>query len=924
MTRKLYIDKSPPVVNLGIGSGYYNYDLTFVPMIEEKNLEVSSIVLKKNKETLGEYDFGEEINISEEGRYLLIGYVRDLAGNETSEEAEIVLDKTPPAIDPGIQEGYYNTDLIFAPSVLDMTTAIGQIYVSWGGSVAQYQFGEQIHLIDEAEYFIDYEANDLAGNISKLQIKVVIDKTSPVIQISGVEDGAYYNENIVLTATVIDEYLDLSSELLEINDNSYPFDSQLAFTEEGRYQLIALATDLAGNEADPIEISFVIDKTPPELEITFSDGVITNQSINFSAKITEINRDLSKEFVKIYYNNKFVGKYSFNEIITLSQEGEYVVVDSATGLEGNSATISKQVTIDLTSPKINIIGINDGEYRNQDITLKVEINDGHRDAFLEYLFINNKLYPIDKDIILIKETEYHLVCTATDLAGNQSQLKMNFVLDKTPPKISIEGVIDGELYSKTVTPIITITDTYLDGYEITLNGESYQSGTPIGEDGDYLLSILAWDKAGNQSQAQVSFTIVRVVLDVSKSILAPHPWVLVWLREGKPHSMDPVAVGDWIEKVFSKAGIRYFIAENETTFVKEMRSGLYNVYLVVNMGKTRDINRELAGKVTSGDGLIIFKNHPEALPKVRELLGVHWLRRRAFADIHLVRLEESSLGPSREFTIVGKMSSVNIRPLSATTLGYYYTSWPNDPSPAITANPCGLGISMVFAFDPTTVVVDDQKVIDQIPIDSINYVCPAEFYLIPLSVAHIGLVIDNVNIPAQLQLEEIPGEGIITTWASDGATIENNHIFWYRKLDWNEHIDLSFRIRLPAEIGEHKTETYIRYLWKGSYRDYLSYPIILNITEDHWQILERAKSELAALNLYDKDDVNARDEALSLLEQVIPEMGNSLEGIEQAIDLIAEVLEKVDQIKGADTTLIKIDLGKCLNIWQAKAYLWRN
>ena len=87
--------------------------------------------------------------------------------------------------------------------------------------------------------------------------------------------------------------------------------------------------------------------------------------------------------------------------------------------------------------------------------------------------------------------------------------KKSIFLDTTPPIITITGVINNKAYNNTVTPLITITDSFLDesATYIKLNGVDYTSGTDITNDGTYILEIHAEDMAGNISNEQITFIL---------------------------------------------------------------------------------------------------------------------------------------------------------------------------------------------------------------------------------------------------------------------------------------------------------------------------------------------------------------------------------------------------------------------------------
>ena len=90
----------------------------------------------------------------------------------------------------------------------------------------------------------------------------------------------------------------------------------------------------------------------------------------------------------------------------------------------------------------------------------------------------------------------------TDKAGNS--VTKEFGIDKDSPKIS--GVKDGGYYNTAVTPIVKESNLV----SLTLNGEAYESGTPISAEGKYVL--VATDIVGHKTTVEFTIDITPVAL----------------------------------------------------------------------------------------------------------------------------------------------------------------------------------------------------------------------------------------------------------------------------------------------------------------------------------------------------------------------------------------------------------------------------
>jgi hypothetical protein len=140
--------------------------------------------------------------------------------------------------------------------------------------------------------------------------------------------------------------------------------------------------------------------------------------------------------------------------------------------------------------------------------------------------------------------------SASDHAGNEAMpVSASFVIDATAPVIAIDGAMDGARYPYAITPLVTITDANLVFSYVRLNGVPYASGTEVLEEGVHVLSVLARDRAGNESFVSLVFEIVPpdTVLPVV-SVVSPqdesYTGNLVMVRA---NALDPLMIG--IERV---------------------------------------------------------------------------------------------------------------------------------------------------------------------------------------------------------------------------------------------------------------------------------------------------------------------------------------------------------------------------------------
>lgn len=160
---------------------------------------------------------------------------------------------------------------------------------------------------------------------------------------------------------------------------------------------------------------------------------------------------------------------------------------------------------DTVPPVITITGLeNDGVYK-ETVTPVVSVDKGTYSMTLN----GDNYYGTP----ITDENTYILVVTAVNRDNYSSQTIINFIIDKTAPVISISGVEDSGTYNRTVTPLVSVNEG---SYVMTLNDKLY-NGEEIKEDGSYVLSVEAVDKAGNRSNVSIKFIIDTTAPEITVS-----------------------------------------------------------------------------------------------------------------------------------------------------------------------------------------------------------------------------------------------------------------------------------------------------------------------------------------------------------------------------------------------------------------------
>ncbi|MDR1954266.1 MAG: hypothetical protein LBQ21_07355, partial [Clostridiales Family XIII bacterium] len=242
----------------------------------------------------------------------------------------------------------------------------------------------------------------------------------------------------------------------------------VVFDRDGKYTLDVQYKDLAGNKAEGRNNYFVIDKTYPVVSVSYDNNNAINGNYYANARVATITvreHNFAPDRVQISGNATDNGAASaFPGLSAWSGSGDV-----------HTATIS---------------------------------------------YTSDALYGFDVDV--------------TDAAGNASAdyTREEFYVDQTIPELTITNVENLSANNDVVIPIITFSDTNYDpaGVEITLMGANHGAVDPNGtyaesangqtftfadfervkeEDDLYTLSASITDRAGNEYEDSISFSVNR-------------------------------------------------------------------------------------------------------------------------------------------------------------------------------------------------------------------------------------------------------------------------------------------------------------------------------------------------------------------------------------------------------------------------------
>jgi hypothetical protein len=302
----------------------------------------------------------DAVTLSQDGGQTVTATVLDKAGNPKTITAHINIDKTAPTISYNISpasnaNGWNNGEVVVTFNCDDVLSGIESCTAP-------------VTLADEGTYVVTGTAVDKAGNIFTINAIVSVDTTAPVITsnpLTAPNENGWYNEDVTVE-------FNCSDNLSGIDTCTEP-----VALAEGAAQIVSgTAVDKAGNSSIT-SMSIDIDKTAPNISYSLSE---TPDANGWNGGEVMVAFDCS---------DVLSGIANCTSLITLTEEGTYVVTGIATDNAGNVTTINVIVKIDKAAPVVSdpVWSVNPSPL-GYDTTLTATVSDSGSGVMGGEYFIN--------------------------------------------------------------------------------------------------------------------------------------------------------------------------------------------------------------------------------------------------------------------------------------------------------------------------------------------------------------------------------------------------------------------------------------------------------------------------------------------------------------------------------------------------------
>ena len=379
--------------------------------------------------------------------------------------------------------------------------------------------------LPDGEYALSATATDMFGNTCQAVVRTwTLDTTAPSPKpvVAGLPGALTNQKTFTLTASGSTDAHGVTYRWM-FNGQTVTGDMfDVATTADGNYSVSVVAVDGAGNESEATTVNWELDATVPTPApvVTGLPGALTNQK-TFALTVSG-----STDKNGVMYRWTFIGQTSEGNTfdVATTTDGNYsvsvVAVDGA-GNESEAATVSWTLDATAPSPKPVVAGLPGTLTNQKTFTLTASgSTDAHGVAY-RWTFNGQTSEGNTFDVATTTDGNYSVGVVAVDNAGNESEATtVNWELDATKPtKPTISGLPGALTDQKTFTLTASgSTDAHGVTYRWAFNGQTAEGNTfdvATTTDGNYSVSVIAVDNAGNESEA----TTVNWELDAT----APSP-----------------------------------------------------------------------------------------------------------------------------------------------------------------------------------------------------------------------------------------------------------------------------------------------------------------------------------------------------------------------------------------------------------------
>lgn len=392
---------------------------------------------------------------SEDGDYSVSFYAIDRAGNTSDvRTAQFRIDKNAPQLQILGANGMTTTDttvtLVMNETMWQDASGEATIYRRPGDgqeelvyktiaikpSAAETRITES--LVETGTYRIEFSARDQIGHTTNLSQTFTMDKSVPVVSLTGVNNYDKTSESVKFYVEIHEEFFSTKTvtisgtktdetgkvETLQfpnIKQNANPTIFENVFDQDGIYDITVYVRDAAGNEKSN-NVHFIIDKEAPVIgSLDDYDGKIFTE-FHWDIDLDELVSDLTVCDVHMYLNG------SEYDGVSEIEDGVYTLLITAVDELGHKSEKTVTFSLDTKAPVFIVTGVEDGEVKNESYSIDISLQ--LDEDVLQSVQLNGSPITVNENntahIDVTTQGDYELTLFATDEAGNKASQTISF------------------------------------------------------------------------------------------------------------------------------------------------------------------------------------------------------------------------------------------------------------------------------------------------------------------------------------------------------------------------------------------------------------------------------------------------------------------------------------------------------------------
>ncbi len=478
-TRSYTIDNVGPTITFNLTNGSWHPAPGPIVTYTVTEMNLASVMA-----SLDGMPFSNGARVSSTGMHTLTITAQDMAGAMAMQSLVFYVDPIAPTFAQGAitpSGAVVKDTLSITVNAADNMMALGSLGSditvsatnSMGGTVVptlsyppQLGGARQVvavrdtNTVPDGQLTVRFNVVDLAGNPASEHIVTrVVDNTDPTIVISGVSDGAFYQNPVTITITQSDA--NVGSTIATLDGGA--FTSNQTVSTDGLHRLDVTATDLAGN-VSMRTVMFTVDQVPPVVSFggaTPTDGAYIRQTITINATAVDavdpvpVVSFTSPPGLTDMDGNTANATATGSLNTTSLSDGTVTVRAQAVDDSGRIGLAQRSYTVDNTPPIVTLLAVHNeigtvinGYVSESTATIRGTVTPGGSPTTVSLtitptvgtvMVTPNGAGNWSYTTTALGVGGFSIAVSASDQAGNSSgnPLTSGFTVDRTPPTISL-------------------------------------------------------------------------------------------------------------------------------------------------------------------------------------------------------------------------------------------------------------------------------------------------------------------------------------------------------------------------------------------------------------------------------------------------------------------------------------------------------